>query len=189
MAAKLPNGKPQPQSAYKLLHILNSATYLLRTEWEWNKPAGSSNILGQQTCFCSPVLEGWGSEQKHCSPLPHYCSGWLATFYFLWHFCACCCTRINANSFTDFSGSWPETIIKIPGVTFEELRLKNHSGAHLMFTRLLASSLLGSLFWVLLRQTVETKLHCLSIQSCSWGGWKEDKLSSSLATRHQYKVI
>lgn len=32
--AKLPNGKPQPQSAYKLLHILHSAMYLLRTERE-----------------------------------------------------------------------------------------------------------------------------------------------------------
>lgn len=32
MAAKLPNGKPQPQSVYKLLHILHSAMYLLRTE-------------------------------------------------------------------------------------------------------------------------------------------------------------
>lgn len=46
MAAKLPNGKPQPQSAYKLLHILRSAMYLLRTEGEQSKPTHSSNILG-----------------------------------------------------------------------------------------------------------------------------------------------
>lgn len=189
MAAKLPNGKPQPQSAYKLLHILNSVTYLLRTEWEWNKPAGSSNILGQQTCFCSPVLEGCGSEQKHCSPLPHCCSSWLATFYFLWHFCACCCTSINANSFTDFSGSWPETIIKIPGVTFEELRLKKSLMSTSHVHMLAFFKLVGLTFLSSTAQTIETKLHCLSIQSCSQGGWKEDKLSSSLATRHQYKVI
>lgn len=46
-----------------------------------------------------------------------------------------------------FSGvSWPETILKNPGVTFEELRLKNYSRAHLMFTCLLSSSTLDSLF-------------------------------------------
>lgn len=46
MAAKLPNGKPQPQSVYKLLHILPSALYLLRTEGEQSKPTESSNIVG-----------------------------------------------------------------------------------------------------------------------------------------------
>ena len=46
-----------------------------------------------------------------------------------------------------FSGvSSPETIIKNSGVTFEELRLKNYSRAHLMFTCLLSSSMFGLTF-------------------------------------------
>ena len=120
MAAKLPNGKPQPQSAHKLLHILHSATYLLRTQRKWNKLTGSSNILGQQTCFGSPapqrhpILEEWRSEWKHHSPSTHCCSTWLAPFHSVWHSCACYCPLHQWKQFR--WSQWELGLVVCPGL-------------------------------------------------------------------------